>query len=51
MNASEVIVIGNKSPEFSQAIEHLGPNQVVVDLVHLSEDTDKFDGQYNGINW
>jgi GDP-mannose 6-dehydrogenase len=51
MSGSEVIVLGNKSPEFTSALEQIGPNQVVVDLVRMLRDTDHSKGQYEGICW
>jgi GDP-mannose 6-dehydrogenase len=48
---SEVIVIGNKSPEFRQVLPQLQPDQVIIDLVRISKELDTFNGQYNGICW
>ncbi len=47
---SEVVVIGNKSDEFSQAIEQMGSGQVVVDLVRVREEPSQ-EGRYHGICW
>lgn len=47
---SEVIVLGNKSPEFKEAIEKLDSNKIVVDLVRI--DKQKItNGNYVGICW
>ena len=48
---SEVIVIGNGSPEFSTAIERCRPDQVVIDLVRIPLDFSKVQAQYDGICW
>ncbi|MBL8057594.1 MAG: UDP-glucose/GDP-mannose dehydrogenase family protein [Anaerolineales bacterium] len=48
---SEVIVIGNKAPEFRAALERLRPEQVVIDLVRITADQAALNGQYTGIGW
>jgi GDP-mannose 6-dehydrogenase len=48
---SEVIVIGNGSPEFSAAIEQCRPDQVVIDLVRIPLDFSRVQAQYDGICW
>jgi len=48
---SDVIVIGNGSPEFSAAIERCRPHQVVIDLVRIPLDFSKVQAQYDGICW
>ena len=48
---SDVIVIGNGSPEFSAAIERCRPDQVVIDLVRIQLDFSKVQAQYDGICW
>ena len=48
---SDVIVIGNGSPEFSAAIERCRPDQVVIDLVRIPLDFSKVRAQYDGICW
>jgi GDP-mannose 6-dehydrogenase len=48
---SEVIVIGNGSPEFSSAIERCRPDQVVIDLVRIPLDFSRVKAQYDGICW
>lgn len=51
LNASEVIVIGNKSPEFGQRLQNLRSDQVIVDLVNISKEIDQPGAQYQGICW
>ncbi len=47
---ADVLVIGNKSPEFAEVLQKTDGNKVVVDLVRLSERTS--DGEtYEGICW
>jgi maltose O-acetyltransferase len=48
---SEVIVLGNKAPEFTQALQQVREDQVVIDLVRISQEIDVLDGQYAGICW
>ena len=48
---SEVIVIGNPSPEFSDAVTRCRPDQIVVDLVRIPLDFSKVKAQYDGICW
>lgn len=51
VSESEVIIIGNKSPEFGKALEHVRSDQVIVDLVSLSRDLAQLDARYEGICW
>jgi GDP-mannose 6-dehydrogenase len=48
---SEVIVVGNKAPEFRQALEQIGPGQVVIDLVRIAQDVHYLPAGYQGICW
>ena len=48
---SEVIVVGNPSPEFSDAVTRCRPDQLVVDLVRIPLDFSKVKAQYDGICW
>jgi GDP-mannose 6-dehydrogenase len=47
---SEVIVIGNKSPEFADIREQLRPDHIVIDLVRLFNDGLP-GATYDGICW
>jgi len=51
IDQSEVIVIGNASPEFPEAVTRCRPDQVVVDLVRLPLDFSRVSAQYDGICW
>lgn len=48
---SDVIVIGNGAPEFSDAITRCRPDQTVIDLVRIPIDFSKLQAQYDGICW
>ena len=48
---SEVLVVGNGSPEFSDAVTRCRPDQVVIDLVRIPLDFSRVSAQYNGICW
>jgi GDP-mannose 6-dehydrogenase len=49
LNASDTIVIGNKSEEFRQIESNLRPEQTVIDLVRLFDRPS--DNGYQGICW
>jgi GDP-mannose 6-dehydrogenase len=51
IESSELIVIGNAAPEFSEAITRCRADQVVVDLVRIPLDFSKVRAQYDGICW
>jgi GDP-mannose 6-dehydrogenase len=51
VSESEVIVIGNGAPEFRQVLQHVGRDQVIVDLVRILNDDDQLDARYEGICW
>lgn len=48
---SEVIVVGNNAPEFSEALKRTKPAQIIVDLVRVKADRADIPGQYQGICW
>ena len=48
---SDVIVIGNKAPEFGQVLDQLRQDQVLIDLVRLSKDMGVSNDRYRGIGW
>jgi GDP-mannose 6-dehydrogenase len=47
----EVIVIGNKAPEFRDVLQRVRQDQVVIDLVRILKDIDHLDTRYEGICW
>ena len=51
LTQSEVIVIGNKAPEFASVLQQMRPDQVVIDLVRVSKDAKLAGDQYEGICW
>jgi GDP-mannose 6-dehydrogenase len=48
--ASEVIVVGNQSGEFAEAVGHCRPEQIVIDLVRLPISS-PLKADYRGICW
>jgi GDP-mannose 6-dehydrogenase len=48
---SDVIVIGNGAPEFTEAVTKCRPDQIVIDLVRLPIDFSKVRAHYDGICW
>jgi GDP-mannose 6-dehydrogenase len=51
LDAAEVIVIGNASPEFSEAVTRCRRDQIVIDLVRIPLDFSRVTAQYDGICW
>jgi GDP-mannose 6-dehydrogenase len=47
----DVVVIGNKSDEFKDAIASMKEGQVVIDLVRITEDWEDLAADYSGICW
>jgi GDP-mannose 6-dehydrogenase len=48
---SEVIVVGNQSPEFVDALMRARPDQIIVDLVRLPIVGSLLQADYRGICW
>lgn len=48
---SEVIVIGHKDKSFVTVPQNLRPDQILIDLVRISDDVAGLDGRYRGICW
>jgi GDP-mannose 6-dehydrogenase len=51
LTESEVIVIGNKAPEFATALQQVEQDRIVIDLVRISEDMKNLAARYEGICW
>ena len=51
LEESDVIVVGNAAPEFSDAITRCRPEQTVIDLVRLPVDRAAVAAKYEGICW
>jgi GDP-mannose 6-dehydrogenase len=47
----DVIVVGNGSPEFAEALTRTRPDQIVIDLFRLKVDREQIPAQYTGICW
>jgi GDP-mannose 6-dehydrogenase len=51
IDGSDVIVVGNAAPEFSDAVTKCRPDQTVIDLVRLPVDRTAVVAKYEGICW
>ena len=51
LERSDVVVVGNAAPEFSEALRRTRPEQVIVDLVRVKLDRAEIPGEYQGICW
>ena len=51
VSQTDVIVIANGSEEFLQAIEMIGENQIIIDLVGIARGKESVRGKYEGICW
>jgi GDP-mannose 6-dehydrogenase len=51
LDRSDVIVVGNAAPEFSDALKKTRPEQLIVDLVRVKTDRTEIPGRYEGICW
>jgi GDP-mannose 6-dehydrogenase len=48
---SEVIVVGNQSPEFADALTRTSSGQIVIDLVRLPLAGSQVQAEYRGLCW
>jgi len=51
LDKSEVIVVGNAAPEFSDALTRTRPDHIILDLVRVKTPRDQIKGDYRGICW
>jgi GDP-mannose 6-dehydrogenase len=51
IGGSEVIVVGNRSPEFVDAVEGCRSDQIVIDLVRLPVSGSRLKADYRGLCW
>jgi GDP-mannose 6-dehydrogenase len=51
IDESEVIVVGNQAPEFTQAVAHCRREQIIIDLVRLPVWGMLLEADYRGICW
>ena len=47
----DVIVVGNGSPEFAEALKKTRPDQIIVDLFRVDVSRDEIPASYSGICW
>jgi GDP-mannose 6-dehydrogenase len=48
---SEVVVVGNRDESFASALQSLSHDQIVIDLVRVTDQMTSANGQYQGICW
>ena len=51
IEGSDVIVVGNGSPEFAEALKRTRPDQIVIDLFRVKADPREIPARYTGICW
>jgi GDP-mannose 6-dehydrogenase len=51
LDRSEIIVVGNGSPEFADALRRTRPDQSVIDLFRVKVDRKDVPAEYTGICW
>jgi len=51
LDGSDVLVVGNAAPEFSEALTRTRPDQIVLDLVRVKTDRTQIRAEYRGICW
>jgi len=51
IDGSEIVVVGNQSPEFVDALKRTRQDQIVVDLVRLPISPAQIDAEYRGLCW
>src|SRR6188474_231791 len=51
LEKSDVVVVGNTSPEFSEALKRTRPDQIILDLVRVKASREEIPGDYRGICW
>jgi GDP-mannose 6-dehydrogenase len=51
VHESEVIIVGNRSDEFADALTRTMPDQIVIDLVRLPIDGSQVKAEYRGLCW
>jgi GDP-mannose 6-dehydrogenase len=51
IDGSEVIVVGNRSPEFADALKQARADQIIIDLVRLPVSGALLEADYRGICW
>jgi GDP-mannose 6-dehydrogenase len=51
LDKSDVIVVGNGAPEFSDALTRTRPDHIILDLVRVKTPREQIKGDYRGICW
>jgi len=51
LDKSDVIVVGNLAPEFSEALKRTRKDQIILDLVRVKTPREEIQGDYRGICW
>lgn len=51
ISQSEVVVIGNKDQQFRERIRDINGDQLVIDLVRISNSLEEFGANYEGLCW
>jgi hypothetical protein len=51
LDRSDVIVVGNAAPEFSDALARTRPDHIILDLVRVKTPRADIRGDYRGICW
>jgi GDP-mannose 6-dehydrogenase len=51
IDGSDVLVVGNAAPEFSDALRRTRADQIVLDLVRVKVDRTEIPAEYRGICW
>lgn len=51
LDDAEVLIVGNKSPEFAEALYRARPDQIVIDMVRLPLDSARVVADYRGLCW
>jgi GDP-mannose 6-dehydrogenase len=51
VDSSDVVIIGNNSPEFHEVLSKLNDGQIMIDLVRVTGDPLPSNSHYRGISW
>ena len=51
LETCDVIVVANKENAFEKVVEMVKPNQMIIDLVRISQDVELQGGVYSGLSW
>ncbi|GAB4377527.1 MAG: nucleotide sugar dehydrogenase [Calditrichia bacterium] len=51
LNHAEILIIGNKNPEFSKIVQELNSHYIVIDFVRILNDLHQTHTRYEGLCW